>query len=225
MVPKLLTLWLLLSAVPALGQSRTAPMAWEYDRTYTPPVIGFLLTAVDAQGTTQPFQVPLSLPGACDGLPDATADTFCTTVPCPAPGSTVEYWVQATVSETVYSMPSPSITCFFPAGGSACRCASTATNTPPPLPPTTPPPPPLPQRSAEGLNLLPIGSLPALAPVPSIPASGGTNPLTVAVPRHRKGDDDHTYTALERAGGRESRRVLSRDGSDVLCGDERVWHM
>jgi hypothetical protein len=174
MVPKLLATWLLLSAVPALGQSRTAPMAWEYDRTYTPPVVGFLLTAVDAQGTSQPFTVPLSQPGACDGLAGATADTFCTTVPCPAPGSTVEYWVQATVSETVYSMPSTSITCFFPAGSTACRCASAASATPSTALPTTEPPPDRPQQTAEGLNLVPIGTLPAMATVPSIPASGST---------------------------------------------------
>lgn len=184
-----LSLLVLLGLVlPAWGQVPRRPLGWEYARSFIPPVTGFVLTAVDGRGGIQQFQVALSEPGACDrGVPLVLDDTFCTTVPCPAGGSITAYWVSAW-TPTAISVPSNILTCWTPPHTSACPCLdpgqappgqglppSTPPVLPPPPqePPVSPEPPPLPQRGPEGLNLQPIGELPALPLVPPIPASGG----------------------------------------------------
>jgi hypothetical protein len=184
-----LALLLVLGVVlPAWGQVPRRALGWEYERTFTPPVTGFVLTAVDGRGGVQQFQVALSEPGACDGVGSATDETFCTSVACPASGTITAYWVHA-VSPTATSPLSNILTCWTPPNTSACLCLDPS-QAPPgqALPPATPPalpappselpplstePPPLPQRSAEGLGLQPIGALPELSTIPQVPPSGG----------------------------------------------------
>jgi hypothetical protein len=120
-------------------------------------------------------------------LPGGTAADFCTELACPKPGTVAAFWVQAVWPEET-SDPSNIVTCWFQPGPKPCDCQDPAKAIPqhplppPPLVTTRPPvtlpvltttPPPLPQRTAEGLNLLPVGELPPLPTVPPIPEGGG----------------------------------------------------
>ena len=169
--------------LPAWGQVARRGLDWEYDRTLLPPVTGFVLAAVDGRGGVQQFQVAPAQPGACAGASSATDETFCATVACPAGGTITAYWVQA-VTPTESSAPSTIVTCWTPPHTPACPCLDPAQappgqSLPPALPPALPPPPvstappPLPQRGPEGLNLLPIGTLPAVPTLPPLPPRGG----------------------------------------------------
>src|SRR5207249_1960178 len=114
-------------------------------------------------------------------------EDFCTVMACPAPRSVVAYWVNAVWGDQV-SGPSNIATCWFKPGDPGCTChdpAEAVPPAPPPPPPvaTVPPPltlsvltttpPPLPQQTAEGLHLLPVGALPYVPSAPPIPATGG----------------------------------------------------
>lgn len=184
-----LALLVLLSVVPpAWGQRRQ--LAWDFVRELTPPTKGFGIAAVGGNGSIQQFQVAPSEPGACDWAGAATEgrETFCTTVACPAAGSITAYWVQE-VSDLGMSVPTNILTCWTPPHVPTCPCldpgqAPPGQGLPPSLPPVMQPPaslpplstdpPPLPQRSAEGLHLQPIGPLPVLSSIPTIPPSAGT---------------------------------------------------
>lgn len=188
----LVVLLVLGTALPVWGQTARRPLAWEYERALIPPVKAFGLAAVDSRGGIQQFQVPPSEPGACEWAENATATTFCTTVPCPSAGLVTAYWVQAlTANES--SPPSNILICWTPPSTSGCPCLDPSSAPPgqglppapppivvaPPAPPVPPPPlstevPPLPQQGPEGLPLHPLGPVPTLASMPAIPASGGT---------------------------------------------------
>ena len=165
----------------------TLALLWEYDRHYTPAPEVFVISATQAGGAPQQqFRVAPAAPGACTRLPSGAGDSFCTVLACPTPGSVVAYWVQAVWPDQT-SAPSNIATCWFRPGDAQCICHDPALAVPPApppppvgpssplagLPPRQTAPPPLPQRTAEGLNLLPIGTLPALPTLPPLPASGG----------------------------------------------------
>ena len=177
----LLLLW---SATPV--QAVSLGVLWTFDCPWRPAPGVFLLTATQANGAQQQFQVRPSAAGACTRLPHGTAEDFCTTLACPVPGSIVAYWVQAVWPEET-SGPREVATCWFQPGPAACTCQDPATAIPPmveppPLPAPMPPPaappplttipPPLPQQTADGLDLRPISDLPLLPSVPPLPTSG-----------------------------------------------------
>lgn len=177
-VPLILVLGL---PVLAWGQA-VRTLSWGYTRATMPSDVAFLLLAIDSSGTVARYQVAPSAAGACPPHPqESVADTFCTTLPCPPPLALVTYWVQA-VSGPRLSVPSNLVTCWSPPAA-PCLCDPPGLVPPPGLPPLPPlvpapppliaTPPPLPQRDASGLDLQPVGLLPALALLPAIPASGG----------------------------------------------------
>jgi hypothetical protein len=154
-------------------------LLWDFDRMWTPAPDAFLLTATQAGAPTQQYRVAFNPPGACQRLDAEALDAFCTLLACPTAGTVVAFWVQA-VASTGTSVPSNIATCWFPPGEAGCHCHDPQEAIPPQ--PVSPPPPPnapllstvvppLPQRSAEGLHLLPIGDLPLLPVVPPVPAT------------------------------------------------------
>jgi hypothetical protein len=155
-------------------------LLWEYPRDVTPPPDTFLMTITQSGAPPQQFRVALAAPGACLTLATGEQASFCTLLACPKPGTVAAFWVQAVLGEETSDL-SNIATCWFEPGPQACACQdppTVSTRHPPPPPPppaltliTTPPP--LPQRTAEGLNLLPIGPLPTLPSVPALPTSGG----------------------------------------------------
>ena len=104
---------------------------------------------------------------------------------CPdwLPPTGVYGFVVHAVYETGTSAPSNTYRCTIV--HMQCACTTIVLPAPPPpvppmvqipppgLPPLTTTPPPLPQQSAEGLNLLPVGEIPLLPIIPAIPASAG----------------------------------------------------
>jgi hypothetical protein len=169
---------LLLSAVsPAWA---VLGILWEFDRSYTPPPDAFLLTVTQSGAPPQQFRVALAAPGACLTLPTGEQDSFCTRLACPKPGTVAAFWVQAVLGEETSDL-SNIATCWFEPGPQACACQDPARVLTQLLPPPPPPPdltliaspPPLPQRTADGLNLLPVGDIPPLPTLPPMPTSGG----------------------------------------------------
>ncbi len=181
-LPVLLLMMLGQVATAASPTTRLA-LSWDYDQNYSPQ--RFLLTVTQTGAPQHQFQVAPSAPGACMQLPAATAETFCTIVACPVRGSVTAYWVQADVGGML-SDPSNIVTCWIPPTALNCDCQDPTKAVPPVSPPPPPvvitrpvmpvlttTPPPRPQQTADGLNLLPIGTLPRIPQVPPIPASGG----------------------------------------------------
>ena len=147
-----LVLVLLIVQAASAARSKTeVTLMWEDDATPT----RFLLTVTTSGSAPQQFQVAPSAPGACAQLPTATPHSFCTMVACPAKGTVTAYVVQADFGGTL-STPSNTVT----------------TSPPPTLPVLTTTPPPLPQQTAAGLNLQPMGRLPQVPSAPPIPATG-----------------------------------------------------
>src|SRR5262245_40814248 len=157
----------------ALAAAAPAP-TWQYPRTYAPAPDAFVLTAVAASGSQQQYRVAPAGVGACTRIPGASADDFCTVLACPPPDSIIAYWVHAVWGQKT-STPSNIATCWFKPDDPTCGCQNPEdrplpserpqppTSTPPlTMPPLVTTPPPRPQQSAEGLNLLPIGTLPTL---------------------------------------------------------------
>src|ERR1043165_3552256 len=154
-------------------------LLWEFPRDYAPAPDTFLVTATQAGAPPQQYRVAFNPPGACQRLDAEAVEAFCTVLACPAAGTVVAFWVQA-VASTGTSVPSNIATCWFPPGEAGCHCHDPQEAIPPhpvapPPPPTLPrlstAAPPLPQRSAEGLHLLPVGDLPLLPTVPPVPAT------------------------------------------------------
>ena len=184
-VPRVISFVLLL-AVPAHAKQLWA--VWDLDLgTHTPPT-HFVLTVTSPTGTGVP--PPMTVPWKTCTQPDMPATSYCAPIGCPPTGTYV-FSVQAQYKEGL-SDPSNTYTCKIPTPSSVCECATgtpkPATPTPPPPqqppvatpePPTPPPgmvseppagmiaePPAMPQQTAEGLNLQPVGDYP---PIPVTP--------------------------------------------------------
>jgi len=187
------TLFLSIMILWPVGQTEAASLSllWNYDRTFVPAPQSFVLTVTQAGATPQHFKVAPAGVGACTKLDPASVDAFCTQLACPQPGTVAAFWVEGVWSEQT-SAPSNIATCWFKPGDVGCPChdpteatapppvASPPPPTPPGLPtPRTPPVlsttvPPLPQHSAVGLNLQPIGPLPPIPSVPAAPSAAAT---------------------------------------------------
>jgi hypothetical protein len=130
--------WLWLLLVPQMAHAVT--YSWEFPRTYQPQPDRFLITATNAT-MTEEFAVPVSGPGACTAVPDATDNTYCTILPqCPEGGVT-QLTVQAQWGGN--SSASEGLTCFYtPLAPCQCLPADTDRPAPPPRPQPPPEPPP-----------------------------------------------------------------------------------
>jgi hypothetical protein len=171
---------LLLLAQPVWAKTIWA--IWDLDLAGHAPPTNFVLTVTSPSGIAVPpaMIVPWA---ACTQVPGVTPLSHCAPIGCPPTGSYV-FQVQAQYTEGL-SGPSNLATCTIPVNSAVCDCTSGAVAPPPPPPPpvvVTPPPPPslittpppLPQQTAEGLNLLPVGAIPALPTVPPMPQSAAT---------------------------------------------------
>jgi hypothetical protein len=161
----------LLLAQPACAKQIWA--TWELDLGGHAPPTSFVLTVTSPTGTAVP--PAMVVPWApCTQALGVTSLSHCAPVGCPPTGTYV-FVVRAQYAEGL-SGPSNLATCTIPVNSAVCDCTVGAVAQPPPPSPPPPPPlvlatapPPLPQRSAAGLNLLPVGTLPTLPTVPAIP--------------------------------------------------------
>lgn len=147
---------------------------WRLDLGDHAPPVAFILRVTSPSGA--PVPPAMVIPWQQCPLPGKPAGTYCAPIGCPAPGI-YDAEVRAQYTDVV-SAPSNIFRCtLIPPGG--CQCVDTllVPVAVAPLPVLSMPrpvvlstiPPPRPQRTAEGLGLLPIGPLPAIPQVPAIP--------------------------------------------------------
>jgi hypothetical protein len=169
----------LLLGTPLPGQAVQIWAIWELDLGGHAPPTSFVLTVASPTGVGVP--PPMTVPyAACTTVPNAPRGSHCAPVGCP-PAGTYAFVVQAQYPEGL-SAPSNLATCTLtPLTG--CTCVAEGLALPPPsvplpsvpvLPVLVTTPPPLPQQTAEGLNLLPLGALPPLPAVPPLPQTAAT---------------------------------------------------
>jgi hypothetical protein len=174
------SLWvvaLILVATPV--QAAQIWAMWELDLGAHAPPVAFVLSATSPSGA--PVPPDMRIPWQQCALTGQPAGTYCAPIGCPTAG-VYEFQVRAQFAEGL-SDPSNTFRCtLIPPGG--CNCVDALLGPVPVVPPPPVPvpiqpvglgtPPPLPQRSAEGLGLLPIGPLPAIPQVPTMPSSAAT---------------------------------------------------
>jgi hypothetical protein len=197
-------LMMALMAMPAYAKQIWA--VWDLDLGDHAPPTHFVLTVTSPTGAGVP--PPMTIPWKTCTQPDMPSTSFCAPIGCPPTGTYV-FVVEAQYDDGL-SAPSNTYTCTIPTSSSVCDCTQSnpkpsAPSPPAPAPPPTiampappaPPPgmtseppagmttevPPLPQQSAEGLDLQPVGDYPP-APVtpdplgPLITKKCPTTPLT-----------------------------------------------
>lgn len=144
---------------------------WELDLAGHAPPDYFVLSVKSPSGA--PVPPPTRIPWAsCTQVPGAQ---HCAPIGCP-PQSQFIFYVAAHYAEGL-SAEAQSAICTIT---TMQQCDCTTAGTPPPSPPPVPvpapppaqPPPDLPQHGPEGLDLRPIGALPASPVMPARPASG-----------------------------------------------------
>jgi hypothetical protein len=179
-------LWLLLLLGPGVCQAKPVTLSWDFPRDYVPAPENFILAQTQNGMPEKQSRVALAAKDACPIEPGDNHNTFCTQLAqCPAPGSTVAYWVFAQWGTTVTG-PTNIATCYTKPG-EPCVCHDPLeVLPPPPLPPPPRPiaqePPPQQQTTppAHGLATTAPQALASANPIvpvfqiPTSPASAGT---------------------------------------------------
>lgn len=97
----------------------------------------FLLsTRISGVGVSQSTIAPAK--GVCVGLGDATAETYCATVACPAVGQAAIYSMQVVIGDYTSAASNDIAICATPAGAAQCTCTDPRTTTADPTTPTDP---------------------------------------------------------------------------------------
>ena len=194
---------LLVLCLACSAEAKQLWAVWDLDLGSHVPPTHFILTVTSPTGAGVP--PPMTVPWKTCTQSDFPVGGYCAPIGCPPIGTYV-FTVRAQYDEGV-SAPSNSYTCTIPHPSSVCECTqnhpkpSPAPTPPPPTiaspePPAPPPglvsepppgmiaePPTMPQQTAEGLHLQPVGDDP---PIPVTPDPLGplitkkcpTTPLT-----------------------------------------------
>jgi hypothetical protein len=178
-----LLLWLLL--LSGVCHAKSVTLSWDFPRDYAPAPDNFILAQTQNGMPEKQSKVALAAEGACPPEPGDSHNTFCTQLTqCPAPGSTVAYWVYAQWGTTVTG-PTNIATCYTKPG-EPCVCHDPLEVVPPPPPPPPPNPmvdtPPTQQENAPPTQLATtapsiLASVSPTVPtfqIPAAPASAGT---------------------------------------------------